>query len=121
LLGGDYGTKFNWKYGDDTPVCLTYPLCATYYTTSGINSDEFTFKDVVVFKEIYCTITNTGTHHDLEIETIKFELSYKYNTNDVEKLKTFLEKPSEDAKVKNGAAINPVLYDTTDPRTFNVT
>ena len=104
---------FRWRYRSETakdgdPV--------TNFTRVG---DRFIFNTNLLRDTIYCIMRNETTHPTMVVPTVAFELSYKYNANDLSKLQQFLNSWSSNPIVRNGNAITSDFV-LTDPTTFRV-
>jgi Leucine-rich repeat (LRR) protein/ribosomal protein L31 len=104
-------TAFTWKeqYG-------------SVVTPTSSNGGKFTFNGKFVGKKLYCEMANAGFPDfvgDKILKTVIVEVVSAYNQNDVDKLKAFLNKPSQEAGKTNGQQLN-AAYNPEDPATYGV-
>ncbi|WP_320054241.1 T9SS type A sorting domain-containing protein [uncultured Acetobacteroides sp.] len=104
-------TTFTWK---DSYGSVVTP------TTS--NGGKFTFNSTFVGKKLYCEMANAGFPDFVGyniLKTVTVEIVPAYNQNDVDKLKVFLNKPSQESGKTNGQQLN-TTYNPEDPATYGV-
>lgn len=109
---GGYTTTFTWYDGNTNAVV----------SPTSSSSGKFTFNSSFVGKSIYCTMSNAGFPDFSEyriLRTVNVKVSASYNQNDVDKLKAFLNKPSQESGKTNGQQLN-AAYNPEDPATYGV-
>ncbi|TCN73247.1 T9SS type A sorting domain-containing protein [Acetobacteroides hydrogenigenes] len=104
-------TTFTWKeqYG-------------SVVTPTSSNGGKFTFNSKFVGKKLYCEMANAGFPDFVGyniLKTVVVEVVPAYNQNDVDKLKAFLNKPSQESGKTNGQQLN-AAYNPEDPATYGV-
>jgi Leucine-rich repeat (LRR) protein len=104
-------TTFTWKeqYG-------------SVVTPTSSNGGKFTFNSKFVGEKLYCEMANAGFPDFVGyniLKTVVVEVVPAYNQNDVDKLKVFLNKPSQESGKTNGQQLN-TAYNPEDPATYGV-